>query len=265
MSIKFGPTGIGSVKEVEETFKKYEEMGISAAEIPFTYGIFIKKKEDAEKVRKAAEKFKISLSIHAPYWINLNSKEEEKIKKSKERILACCEIANWLGGATVVFHAGFYGKDNKETTYQNIKKAIIEILKSLKEKGWKAKIAPETMGKINVFGSSEEIIRLVKETGCFFCLDLAHMYARSLGKESYKESYSKFKEFEEIHCHFSGIVFGEKGEKMHKITPKEEIEKLIHSLPKNKKVTVINESPSPIEDSVKSILLFNLTKCTNKK
>jgi endonuclease IV len=34
------------------------------------------------------------------------------------------------------------------------------------------------MGKINVFGSVEEISDLVKETGCSFCIDFAHILAR---------------------------------------------------------------------------------------
>jgi deoxyribonuclease IV len=257
MVVKFGPAGIGPIKDVEKTFKLYKEKGIRAAEIPFTYGIFIKKKEEAEKVGNTAKKFDISLSIHAPYWINLNSKEKKKIEESKKRILDTCEVASWMGAGTVVFHAGFYGKDSKENTYQEIKKSMIEMQEVMKKKKWKVKLAPETMGKINVFGSAEEILKLVKETGCSFCLDFAHLHARSLGKENYKEIYEKFKHFPDLHCHFSGIVFGEKGEKMHKLTPKEEIEKLIRAIPSNKEITIINESPSPVEDSITSLKIFN--------
>jgi len=254
--VKFGPAGIGPVKDVEKTFKSYHESGIRAAEIPFTYGIFIKKKEDAQKVREAAKKFGISLSIHAPYWINLNSKESQKIEESKQRILNSCEVANWIGAERVVFHAGFYGKDDKETTYQNIKKAVIELMETIKKKNWKVKLCAETMGKINVFGSAEEILRLVKETGCSFCLDFAHLYSRSLGRESYEEIYEKFKHFPNLHCHFSGIVFGDKGEKNHKETSNEEIKKLSLAIPIDNNITLINESPSPVKDTIKSLKLF---------
>lgn len=256
MTIKFGPSGIGAIKDITETFKDYNKSGISAAEIPFTYGVFIKKKEDAEKVGNAAKKFDISLSIHAPYWINLNSKEEKKIEESKKRILNSCEVGELMGAKIVVFHAGFYGKDDKETTYQNIKKAIIEIQEKIKERKWKIEIGVETMGKVNVFGSAEEILRLVKETSCSFCLDFAHLYSRSLGKESYKQIYEKFKNFSHLHCHFSGIAFGEKGEKNHEETPKEEIKKLSLAFPKDKNITIINESPSPVKDSIRTIEIF---------
>ena len=90
MGIKLGPAGIGPVKDIEETFRKYKEAGIEAAEIPFTYGVYIKKDEDIKKVRNASKKFYIRLSIHAPYWVNLNSKEKKKIEKSN----CCCLFAN---------------------------------------------------------------------------------------------------------------------------------------------------------------------------
>jgi deoxyribonuclease-4 len=162
-----------------------------AAEIPFTYGVFVKTKEDAEKIKKASEKFNISLSIHAPYWINLNSLEKEKVEKSKQRILECCKIGELIGVKKVVFHAGFYGEDSIEKTYEEIKKIILELLETISENKWKIKIAPEIMGKKNVFGSIDEINKLVVETGCDFCIDFAHVLAR-YGNYNFEEIKEKF-------------------------------------------------------------------------
>lgn len=256
MSIRLGPAGIGGVKEAQSNLEKFNQLGLRACEIAFTYGVYIKNKEDALRIGEAAQRLGIQLSIHAPYWINLNSKERKKIEESKERILRCCEIGELLGAKKVVFHAGFYGKDDKETTYQNIKKAVLEIQGEIRTRKWKIKLAPETMGKINVFGSADEILRLAKEAGCSFCLDFAHLWARERGKITYKEIYDKFRNFDSLHCHFSGIDFGEKGERNHKLTPKTEIKKLLEILnryAKDKDITIINESPNPIGDSVKSL------------
>ena len=46
---------------------------------------------------------------------------------------------------------------------------------------------------------------------------------------------------------------GEKGERNHKITPESELRKLLAVLPKNKNITIINESPSPVNDSIKAL------------
>jgi len=87
--IKLGPAGIGGMKEVARVLEEYHKKGITVAEIPFTYKIWMTNKE-AEEVGKIAKKFDIDLSIHAPYFINLNSAEKIKQEQSKKRILDCC-------------------------------------------------------------------------------------------------------------------------------------------------------------------------------
>jgi len=257
--IRFGPAGMGNIREAASTFKRYNEMGIKACEIPFTYGVYIKEdrhKKEIGQIRDAAKKFDIKLSIHAPYWINLNSKEKKKIEESKKRILDCCKIGELLGAYLVVFHPGYYGKDSKEETYENIKKAVTEIRNEIKKHKWKINVAAETTGKVNVFGSITEILELVEETGCYFTIDFAHLLARSNGAMHYKEMYEQVKHFDRLHCHFSGIVYASKGERSHKITPESELKKLLEILPRNKDIVIINESPAPVEDSVKATRIW---------
>ena len=108
MAIKFGPAGLGGVKEAIANLERYNQLGLKACEVAFTYGIYLKE-DDAIKIGKIAKKLDISLSIHAPYYVNLNSDEKRKIEASKKRILGCCEIAHYLGAGRVIFHSGFYG------------------------------------------------------------------------------------------------------------------------------------------------------------
>ena len=261
MSIQFGPAGLGGVKEAEDNLKKYAKLGLKACEIAFTYGIYIKSKEDALRIGKIAENSGIKLSIHAPYWINLNSEEKDQIKKSRERILECCRIGTFLGAYRVIFHPGFYGKD-KEKAYENIKRQILELQKEIKAKKYTPKLAPETTGKINVFGGVEDILKLAKETGCEFCIDFAHVLARYKSYR-FEEIFKKLEKFKEIHLHFSGIVYGEKGEKNHKETSEKEWEKLISFLPKNKEIVIINESPLPVKDSALGLDIYLKSKDKN--
>ena len=110
--IRFGPAGLGAkVQEAAASMQRYSEQGIRACEIPFTYGVFIdevRHKGEIGEIRRACKKFDIKLSIHAPYWINLNSKEKKKIEESKKRIIDSCRIGEMLGAEIVVFHAGFF-------------------------------------------------------------------------------------------------------------------------------------------------------------
>lgn len=257
MNIRMGPAGLGGVKEAVKNLEKFHKKGLTACEIGFTYGVYIKDKKDAEEIGKEAKEKRIKLSIHAPYWINLNSKEKKKIEESKKRILQCCEIGNLLEAYCVVFHPGYYGGMDKEETYQNIKQAILEIEQEIKKNKWQIKLAPETTGKVNVFGSVDEILRLVKETGCFCCIDFAHILAREK-KVDYEEILKKFSNFKELHVHFSGIEYGEKGEKRHVKTGDKEIKQLLEALKKyakDKEIVIINESPFMVEDSVRTLEL----------
>ncbi len=258
MAIKFGPAGLGGKKEAIENLKLFHKLGIKACEIAFTYGAYIKEKQKQliSEIRKKSKEYNIQLTIHAPYWINLNSRDEKKIEKSKKRIINCCKIGNLLRAKLVVFHPGYYGGDEKKVAFEQIKNQIIDIQKTIKQKRWDIKIAPETSGKKNVFGNVNEIKRLVDETGCKFTLDFAHIRARNSGKINYKEIFNKFKSAKKIHIHFSGIEYGEKGEKKHKLTDEKELKKLLKNLPENKEITIINESPDPIGDSVLGLKIY---------
>ena len=253
--ISFGPAGIGPVKDAISNLEKYHELGLKACEIAFTYGIYIKRNEDAIKIGKKAKELGIKLSVHAPYWINLNSLDKKKIEESKKRILNCCKIGTLMGAYRIVFHAGFYGKMSKEETYENIKNRILEMQKEIKKEKYTPKLAPEIMGKVNVFGSIEEISKLVKETKCDCCIDFAHILARYKSYQI-KETLSEFKNLKDLHVHFSGIDYGEKGEKNHKKTPEKEFKNLLKNLPKNKQITFINESPFPVKDSILGLSIY---------
>ena len=253
MTIKFGPAGLGPVKEAEKNLEKYHKLGFRACEIAFTYSVYIKP-ADAVIIGKKAKELDIELSIHAPYFVNLASNEKLKVEATKQRIIKCCEIGEMLGAKTVVFHPGYYS-DDKQKAYEQIKKGIIEIMRFIKEKGWKIKIAPETMGKINVFGSIDEISRLVEETKCSFCIDFAHIEARDkkIDFEKVKKLFGKYKEW---HCHFSGIEYSDKGERRHIKTGKDKWKEVLKNIPKNKNIVIINESPDHIKDSVEGLKMF---------
>jgi len=262
MVIKFGPAGLGPSDSAEKVLERYHKLGLKACEIAFTYSIYIKP-EDAERIGKKAKELGIELSIHAPYFVNLNSDEAEKRAATKKRILDCCKIGELLGAKVVVFHPGYYsnkGKtdEDRKESYDNIKKGILDLLEVIRDNGWKIKIAPETMGKINVFGSVDEISRLVNETGCAFCIDFAHILAREK-KRDYEKIIASFPG-KEWHCHFSGIEYGEKGEKNHIPTGKDNWKELLSNLPKDKEIRIINESPMMVEDAVEGLRLSEKMK-----
>ena len=83
----------------------------------------------------------------------------------------------------------------------------------------------ETMGKPTQFGSLEEVLTISKEFGIYPTVDPAHMHARTNGKWNTAEEwhemldlYAKYlgkKSLKNVHFHFSGIEYTEKGERKH--------------------------------------------------
>jgi len=248
--IKLGPGGTAGLG-YEEGLKEINRLKLTALEVEYTHGINMSN-ETAKKVGDSAKKLDVSLSVHAPYFINLASEEKAKVNASKIRILQSCERASYLGAEYVVFHPGFYGKKTREEIYSTIKVQIQDLMKTIKEKKWNVQLALETTGKHSAFGDLDELLSLAKEIKCSFTIDFSHLKARSQGKTSYAEMLDKVKQFKHIHSHFSGIEWTEKGERRHLLTPEKEIKDLLQEVLKRKlDITIINESPDPIGDAYK--------------
>jgi len=254
MKVRFGPAGFGM--PALDGLDKVKKLRLDAAEVEFTYGVRMSNKL-AKQVGEKAKKLDIKLSVHAPYYVNLNSEKKSTVKTSKNHILASCERGHYLGASVIVFHAAYYGKKEPKKCFENVKKAIQDMQKVIKQKRWKVKLAPETTGKTSQFGSVEEIMKLKRQTGCSICVDFAHLYARYQGKIDYNDILKKVKSVGLLHCHFSGINYGPKGERSHKNMTKQYFMPLAKALKKYKKnAVIICESPSIYGDAVKMMKWF---------
>src|SRR3989338_5704999 len=100
--IKLGPGGTAGLG-YEEGLKEISRLGLTALEVEFTHGVNMSN-DTAQAIGNIAKNLNVSLSCHAPYFINLASAEEVKIDASKMRILHSCERMHNLGGGPVVFH-----------------------------------------------------------------------------------------------------------------------------------------------------------------
>jgi deoxyribonuclease-4 len=245
--IKIGPAGAGGTNNLEG-LRKVAKLGLDCMEVEFTYGVRMPV-DVAKQVGKLAGQLGVILSVHAPYYINLASDENEKVTASKKRILDSCRRAHLMGAEKVVFHAGFYQTKTAKKTYALIKKEIINLQKHISRKGWNIVLCPEVTGKPSQFGSVAEILKLMEDTGCGITVDFAHLYARQQGHITYEKILDQLPK--RFHAHFSGIEFGPKGEKKHIKTTKKLFQPLAKSLiQRNLDVTLINESPQPHKDAV---------------
>lgn len=246
-SILIGPAGSGGkghLKGLDEAAR----LKLDCLEIEFTYGVRMKP-EMAEAVGARAHERGLFLSVHAPYYINLASYEDEKIEASRQRILDSCHRAHLMGARKVVFHAGFYQKRTPRETYRLVRREILKLQDHIRKTGWQVTLCPEITGKPSQFGSTEELLELMLDTGCGITVDFAHLYARNQGVIDYEQVMPLLPEA--FHAHFSGIEYTAKGEKKHIRTRPGHFRPLLEALIRHgKQVTLINESPEPFEDAV---------------
>ncbi len=261
----FGTAGIPrstKIKSTQSGIERIAELGLGCMEMEFVQGVRMSE-AGAHLVAETAAKAGIKLSAHAPYFINFNAHESEKIEASQERLLQTARIA-WLCGAeSIVFHAAFYLGDSPEKVYNTVKKHLRETLTQLKEENNGVCIRPETMGKLSQFGTVEEILNLCTEVeGLGICIDFAHWHARTGGFNSYREFASILLQVKEelgraaldnIHIHVSGIAYGGKGEIKHLNLKESDFQyaELLEALKDyDVKGIIICESPNPEEDAL---------------
>ena len=223
----FGTAGIPhstKIKSTQSGIERIAELGLGCMEMEFVRGVRMNE-AGAHLVAETAAKAGVKLSAHAPYFINFNAHESEKIKASQERLLQTARIALLCGAESIVFHAAFYLGDSSEKAYNTVKKHLRETLAQLKEENNLVCIRPETMGKHSQFGTVEEILNLCAELeGLGICIDFAHWHARTGDFNSYREFASILLQVKEklgraaldnMHIHVSGIAYGGKGEIKH--------------------------------------------------
>jgi len=189
-SLIFGTGGVphsaGSTSTIAG-IQRIKELGLGCMELEFVHQVRMSE-GTAREVALAARAAGISLSAHAPYYINLNSKEPEKVKASQGRLLLAARIASICGAGSVIFHAAFYLGDSPDTVYPVVKKYLSEVLAELKKEGIGIRIRPEVMGKASEFGTIEEVLRLSQELeGVLPAIDVAHWHAREGKFNTYDE------------------------------------------------------------------------------
>jgi deoxyribonuclease-4 len=193
-------------------------------ELAFVRRVAMREKT-ASKVRQAAEEHGVRLSVHAPYYVNLNSPEADKVRASRQRILQAARVG-WLCGArSIVFHPAFYHGDSPEIVYERVRGHLVELTGELRAEDNGAILRPETTGKASQFGTLAELLMLSKEVeGVAPCVDFAHLHARTGGDNSYEEFTALLEliegelgraGLEEMHIHISGIDYGSGGERRH--------------------------------------------------
>jgi deoxyribonuclease-4 len=229
VKLRFGTVGSPSTTPESGTVAAIAHtrlLGLDHMEIAWVRSVRVSD-EMCAQIKEAAAQHNVTLSIHAPYFINLNSQTAEKMEASDNRLLAAARKGYLAGATDIVFHPGSYHQQPPDQVYERVKERLIELTGILREEGVKVTLRPETMGKQAMFGTLDEVLQLSRDLdGVLPCVDWAHLHART-GDGSFN-SYDEFdgamkrikemlgeKGLKTLHNHMSGITYTAKGEKAH--------------------------------------------------
>ena len=166
------------------------------------------------------------LSVHAPYYINLNG-EDEKWPRLRKYLMDAVHFGNLAGATDIIFHPGtYFGRPADEVLKVTIPR-LQGCVDELRAGGNPVTLRPETSGKASMLGSLADTLAMAREIpGVVPCVDFAHLHAR-LGDGS-MNSYDEWMAaldfyrkslgddaIQHLHIHLSGINYGPRGEKNH--------------------------------------------------
>jgi len=230
LSFQFGTVGSplgtpkkpgGSVGAIE--FSK--SIGLNTFELGWVQSVRVTEVTCAA-IKKTALDQGVTLSVHAPYFFNLNASDEEW-PKSRKRLMDAANCGNLAGATDIVFHPGSYFLNDPAEVLKVAIPRLKGCVDELGKAGNPVILRPETMGKSAMLGSFEDTLAMSKAIkGVQPCLDFAHLHARpgdgtmNTAKEwtrlleAYQAALGK-DALKKLHIHLSGIEYGPKGEKNH--------------------------------------------------
>lgn len=204
---------------------RLKELGLEALELGWVQSVRVST-DTCAQINATCLDNDFRLSVHAPYFINLNATEEEW-PNSRKRLMDAANYGNLAGATDIIFHPGSYFGQPVDVVIELSITRLRECVDELRVAGNPVTLRPETMGKIAMLGSLEDTLRMSQAIpGVEPCLDFAHLHARAgdgsmnsqdeWGKvlDNYAQELGK-DALQRLHIHLSGIEYSAKGERNH--------------------------------------------------
>ena len=228
----FGPAG-NSEMFYNEGNKRSAQMpaflkskGLEWYEYPCGRGVNVGEKT-ANEIGIAALENGISMSVHAPYFINFANPETEKRINSRNYLFEALNLAKVMKAERVVFHPGTCKKMDRSYAMSILLEDMKKVIKEIDSAGLgDITICPETMGKKNQLGNLKEVLEIcLLDERIIPTIDFGHLHARRQGSLNTEEDFANVLDAIEnrignyraknIHIHFSQIEYSNSGERRH--------------------------------------------------
>jgi deoxyribonuclease-4 len=225
--LRFGTSGIPRSSARPGTphgIRRARELGLDHLEMAWVNGVRMSD-ESADRIAEAAREHDLTLTAHAPYYVNLCG-APDVVERSRQRLVEAGRLGERCGARSFCFHAGFYGNLGPREAGERIRDGLRAVTGALRDLGAAIDVRTELTGKATQAGSLEEVLEWSADVpGVQPCVDFSHRYARDLGKHNRYEDFAATlaaiegrlgrAALDRLHVHISGIQFGPKGERRH--------------------------------------------------
>lgn len=221
-AIRFGVAGLKDTKDLEASMRFVSEGGFGACEVQFVKEFTLKEPECA-RLGEIALDLGIALSVHAPYFAALTTKDPDRRKLHVGALHHACKLASSMGATVVVAHPGS-AEGSPDEIHERVDSALELLGPRVADLG--VKLGLETPGRRSQFGSLGDIALLVRRH--MFTtpvVDFAHIHAVSNGSMKNPAAFEALfayivdnfstEHLWPLHCHFTDNQFGPQGEIRH--------------------------------------------------
>ncbi len=226
-ALRFGTSGIPRSSARPGTvhgIRRARELGLDHLEMAWVNGVRMSD-ESADAIAAAAREHDLTLTAHAPYYVNLCG-VPEIVERSRARLEEAGRLGARCGAQSFCFHAGFYGALDGAAASRRVKTELRRVTRALRRKRHSIDVRAELTGKASQVGSLEEVLDWSASVpGVAPCVDFSHRYARDVGQHNRYEDFAATlaaiesrlgrAALDRLHVHISGIQFGPKGERRH--------------------------------------------------
>lgn len=220
--VRFGVAGLTDPRDLEGSIAAVVEEGYAACEVQFVKEFTLDERR-CRRLGEIAREAGVALSVHAPYFAQLTTKEPDRIKQHLGALHHACHLGGLMGATVVVVHPGA-ASGQADELHERVDRALEGLGPRIVDFG--VKLGLETAGRTSQFGTLGDIAHIVRRHHFTTpVIDFAHIHAVSGGSLRGPEGFEALfafivSEFSSehlwpLHCHFTDNRFGPAGEITH--------------------------------------------------
>lgn len=223
--LRFGTAGLpgSSAPGTAHGIRRIRALGLGCMEMAWVHGVRMSE-ATAARIAAAARESDVALTAHAPYYVNLCG-SAEIVARSRTRLIDAARLAARCGAVSVCFHPGFYGAHTPAAAGRRVRRSLEAVRRVLAHEDGRVDLRPELTGRASQPGTFAETLDWCEALELLPCLDFAHHYARTGGRDNGYDAFRAMLEamrvrlgaasLARVHVHLSGIEYGPSGERRH--------------------------------------------------